>query len=195
MSNQEQQALLGWQGQRTQIGTSGDQGSSSERRQQPPLIKKPKQAKQNLTYRILQDAFDVDYYNSKTEGWEHIKMAAAIKVLKNCCEQPIQNYLSEFEPQIKRFSDQSERLKIKIYNEFIQNLKTTELKNETFREVLFDMLESTREKRWLFVWLVGQIVKNWQRKDPGSPPEGSTAPMKRRDPLGINELINHENLD
>ncbi|KAF3279818.1 hypothetical protein TWF970_003845 [Orbilia oligospora] len=138
---------------------------------QPPRIPKPKQTGHNLTNKILQEAFEVDYYIDKTENWGHITMPASIRILKKCCNKPLQKYISEFEPEIDRFKDQSDRIKAKIYNEFVENLRTIKL-CEDFREVLFDMLESTRERRWLFVWIVNQLLRAWQQRK--TPMEGSS---------------------
>ncbi|EGX51178.1 hypothetical protein AOL_s00054g554 [Orbilia oligospora ATCC 24927] len=49
---------------------------------QPPRIPKPKQTGHNLTNKILQEAFEVDYYIDKTENWGHITMPASIRILK-----------------------------------------------------------------------------------------------------------------
>ncbi|KAK6525985.1 hypothetical protein TWF281_011028 [Arthrobotrys megalospora] len=163
----------------------------------PPRIPKPKTSKHNLTNKILQEAFEVDYYLLKTDDWQHIKMAVVVKLFKSCCNGPLSKYRAELEPAIRGFNHQSERLKNKVYDEFLQNLKVIAL-GEEYRGVLFDVLESTSEDKWFFVWIASQIMRAWEKKDvsssstdPESPTQGPGATgRERRDPLSIDEPSN-----
>ncbi|KAF3107575.1 hypothetical protein TWF102_006957 [Orbilia oligospora] len=161
-------------------------GSSLQDRPRPPPIPKPKTSKHNLTNRLLQESFEVDYYLLRTGNWEHIKMAAVVQIFKTCCSGPLREHSSEMEPAIKGFKHQSERLKDKIYEGFIENLKIINL-GEDYREVLFDILESTSKERWFFVWIVGQILRAWQKKEESASRKSESSKRERRDPLAIGE--------
>ncbi|KAK6507809.1 hypothetical protein TWF481_006231 [Arthrobotrys musiformis] len=165
-------------------------GISLQEQPRPPPIHKPKTSKHNLTNGILQESFKVEYYLSKTGNWEHIKMAAVVQIFKTCCDSPLKKHSPELEPAIKGFKHQSERLKDKIYEGFIENLRAINLKSEDFREVLFDILESTSEERWFFVWIVGQTLRAWQKKEESASRKAESSKRERRDPLAIDELIN-----
>ncbi|EGX47323.1 hypothetical protein AOL_s00088g38 [Orbilia oligospora ATCC 24927] len=86
-------------------------GPSRAQRQKPPYIPKPKTLKHSLSQPVIQEAFEVDYYLSRTGNWKHIKMSAVVKIFR----------------------------------------------------VLFDMLESASEDKWLFVWLGGLVMRSWEK--------------------------------
>ncbi|KAK6518286.1 hypothetical protein TWF506_005446 [Arthrobotrys conoides] len=174
--------------------------------QRPPRIPKPKTLKHGLSQSVVQEAFEVDYYLSKTDNWKHFKIAAVVKVLRSCCEGPILEHKSEFEPIVIGFKHQSEHLKNKVYDKFINNIYSGNI-SPKLRELLFDMLESTSEDRWLFIWLAGLMMRGWRRLpnwheglasySPSSAqlasdetPEPTTylpAQAERKSPLGIDE--------
>ncbi|RVD89628.1 uncharacterized protein DFL_000627 [Arthrobotrys flagrans] len=193
--------------------THAQQGppSGPSRLQQPPYIPKPKTLKHSITNKILQEAFEVDYFLSRTNNWQDIKISAVVKVFKSCCEGSLLEHSPEFEAAVKGFNHQSENVKNQIYNKFVNNIRFINV-SQRFREILFDMLESANEDRWLFVWIAGQTMKGWQRPpdwciDPAphpldqphsstssaqfindqnaEPPERPRA--ERRDAVGINE--------
>ncbi|KAK6363116.1 hypothetical protein TWF730_000563 [Orbilia blumenaviensis] len=65
--------------------TQQEEEDSAPERQRPPPIRKPRQiGGQSLNTKMLREAFEVEYYLSKTENWQHINMAAVVAILKVC---------------------------------------------------------------------------------------------------------------
>ncbi|KAK6330045.1 hypothetical protein TWF718_003473 [Orbilia javanica] len=140
-------------------------GPPGRRQHYPPYIPKPRT--HNITNKVLQEAFSVQFYNSCTMDWQDIKMSAVVKVFK---VGPLLEHSSEFEPAVKGFNHQSLVVKQKIYDKFVANILTVDVSHEV-RNILFAMLESASEDRWLFVWLAGQIIRSWPKpQDPAADP-------------------------
>ncbi|KAK6507787.1 hypothetical protein TWF481_006209 [Arthrobotrys musiformis] len=171
-----------------------ESGPSSTQPQRPPRIPKPKTFKHSLSQAVVQQAFEIDYYTQRTNSWRDHKIAEVVHVLRKCCEEPILEHKDEFELVIRGFKHQSENLKNKIYDKFVDNIHSSEISPE-FRKLLLDMVESTSEDRWLFIWLVGSVMKGWRGTASLSDQDKLAKPrnlprVERKSPLGIDDLLN-----
>ncbi|KAK6507835.1 hypothetical protein TWF481_006257 [Arthrobotrys musiformis] len=131
--------------------------SRRDQTQEPPRITKPKK----ITQGSLERRFNNQYYRSKTDGWESVKIAEVIKNLKSYSEKVFEHFENELTLD-HTFQNHTHRLVARIYEEFWSGIQGM-AEEPKIVSVATDFLLSTGECGWLFMWLGQWVMSKWKR--------------------------------
>ncbi|KAK6522188.1 hypothetical protein TWF281_002755 [Arthrobotrys megalospora] len=171
----------------------------------PPKVSRPRVTGGHLNTKLLEAAFDIQYYRERTGSWKDIKMGPALGILRENLEPVLVAFRTKLDPNVRLFRYQRDSLLNDIYRELVDGIQKKNT-GTGYYSVIADMLRSTEEEeRWIFMWLAPTILKNVARRGGGPPPPRinyaasaagpSTSPSQgpgfenRRTALTIHDLI------
>ncbi|KAK6499929.1 hypothetical protein TWF481_010285 [Arthrobotrys musiformis] len=138
---------------------------SSGSTNKPPAIRRPKtMVGRHLTHELVREAFDVEYYRVRTGSWRDIDFPGVVSALARLkflqvCFKKVINPPSPFQLQSSSFSQQPDSVKEAIYQSFLYKIQTSEI-SAGYRAVALDMLSSTAQDHWLYIWIGRQVLKS-----------------------------------